>query len=233
VQAVNAFYQAANAHNYTLAYALLGPTIKVGNPYERFVTGYQTTLSFQVTATATADPNTVHVDITTVDRVPTGGTVTRQFAGVWHLIPAQNSAGWLLDNAAISQVGGPTSAPANAPQRQIGDLTLTVNAYGNYTGDRLFPAESGTHYVYVDITAKNTGTQTYSLNLFNFHLKDSDGYANTPATTEGPQPKIGAHDMVPGQEVRGFVVFKLGDGRNAVELQYQSFTGTAGVIRLR
>ena len=82
-------------------------------------------------------------------------------------------------------------------------------------------------------TARLTGTQTYSLNLFNFHMKDSDGYANTPATTEGPQPKIGAHDMVPGQEVRGFIVFKLGDGRNPAELQYQSFTGDAGVIRIR
>lgn len=132
-----------------------------------------------------------------------------------------------------------TSRPANTPttgpaplaanQKKIGDLQLTVNAVATHT-DRLFAAEAGTYYVAVDVTALNVGTKNYSLNRFNFKLKDSAGYANDAALTSGPEPLIGHHDMVAGQEVRGFLVFKLGTGRTPTELQYQSFTGTPGII---
>jgi len=179
MQAVYAFYQAANAHNYTLAYALLGPTIKVGNPYERFVTGYQTTLSFQVTATGTTDPNTVHVDITTVDRVPTDGTVTRQFAGAWHLIPAQNSAGWLLDNAAISQIGGSILAPANAPVGQAPPQPSSHLLQYRSSGDGdtpNFTATSGAWNVCFQLSGRDpTGGSDLTANFFAYPIGATPG----------------------------------------------------------
>jgi len=129
-----------------------------------------------------------------------------------------------------------TVAPATvglpSNQAQVGNLLLTVNGVAPYA-DEVFPAEAGTHYVAVDITAKNTGDKTYVLNRFNFHLKDSDKFTGEGALTSGPDPGIGSHDMVPGQEVRGFLVFKIGDARTPVELQYQSFTGSAATIALR
>ena len=132
--------------------------------------------------------------------------------------------------AEVATTAVATSTPA-APsnQKRIGDLLLTVNGAGPYE-DSIFPADAGTHYVAVDITAQNMGKSTYAMNVNNFKLKDSAGFANNNALTAGPEPKIGHHDMVPGQEVRGFIVFKVGNGRNPTELQYQSFTGTPGTI---
>ena len=129
----------------------------------------------------------------------------------------------------IKEESGLGAAPMPSNQAQIGDLLLTVNGARRYH-DKLFPAEPGTYYVAVDITAVNTGNTTRSLNKFSFHLKDSDKYVTGPALTGGPEPLIGAHDMVPGQEVRGFLVFKLCDGRDPVELQYQgNHTGVVPV----
>ncbi|HLZ73346.1 MAG TPA: DUF4352 domain-containing protein [Dehalococcoidia bacterium] len=133
--------------------------------------------------------------------------------------------------ASGSQAGGRSSSTLSSNQAQIGDLLLTVNGTQPYA-DQIFPAEAGTHYIAVDITAQNTGGKTYNLNRLNFHLKDSAGFANTPAITDGPTPQLNFNDMVPGQSVRGFIVFKLGDGRTPTELQYQSFTGTAGTIKI-
>lgn len=124
----------------------------------------------------------------------------------------------------------PAAAPSN--RAKIGNLELTVNGVAPHV-DRVFPAEAGTQYVAVDISAKNVGTGTYALNVNLFRLKDSEGFTSTNALTQGPEPKIGHHDMVPGQEVRGYIVFKLGAGRTATELQYQSFTGTPGTIKLQ
>lgn len=122
-----------------------------------------------------------------------------------------------------------SSLPAN--QVQIGNLLLTLNGTADYV-DKTFPAEAGTHYVSVDVTAKNTGDKTYALNVLNFHLKDSAAFANNQAITAGPDPKIGHVDMTKDQEVRGFIVFKIKDGVTPAELQYQSFTGTPGVIKV-
>lgn len=117
--------------------------------------------------------------------------------------------------------------PSN--QRQIGNLLLTVNGVAPHF-DELFPAEAGTHYVAVDITAlNNKDDSTYSLNANNFRLQDSDGFTGAYTVTQ-LEPTIGHHELVPGQSVRAFLVFKLGDGRTPTELQYQSFTGTAGTI---
>ena len=120
------------------------------------------------------------------------------------------------------------SAPANP--KQIGDLLLTVDGASLYT-DNGFPAAPGTHYVAVDVTAKNTGDKTYILNVLNFRLTDSDGSLHDPAMTNGPEPLIGSYDSVDsGQVERGFVVFPLADGRDPVELQYQSPTGSIGSL---
>lgn len=136
------------------------------------------------------------------------------------------------DTAKPAATTAPPTVGLPSNEAQVGNLLLTVNEVAPYTDD-LFPAEAGTHYVAVDVTAKNTGTKTYSLNVLNFHLKDSDKFTAETALTHGPDPKIGASDMVPGQEVRGYIVFKLGDTRTPVELQYQSFTGSATTIPLQ
>lgn len=128
-----------------------------------------------------------------------------------------------------ASTAGPTEQPAPSNQKQIGDLLLTLNGASLYTDD-IFPAAPGTHYVAVDVTAKNTGDKAYLLNVLNFHLKDSDSHIHDPAMTNGPKPQIGYHDMVPGQVVHGFIVFPLGDGRDPAELQYQSSTGSTGTI---
>jgi hypothetical protein len=128
-----------------------------------------------------------------------------------------------------ASTAGPTEQPAPSNQKQIGDLLLTVNGASPYTDD-IFPAALGTHYVAVDVTAKNTGDKAYLLNVLNFHLKDSDSHIHDPAMTNGPKPQISYHDMVAGQVVRGFIVFPLADGSDPAELQYQSSTGITGTI---
>ncbi len=126
----------------------------------------------------------------------------------------------------------PTEQTAPFSQKQIGDLLLTVNGASLYADDVL-PAAAGTHYVAVDVTTKNTGDQTYILNILNFRLKDSDSHIHDPAITGGPEPQIGSYDsMVPGQVIRGFIVFPLGDGSDPVELQYQSPTGITDTVPL-
>ena len=124
----------------------------------------------------------------------------------------------------------PTEQSAPANPNQIGDLLITVDGASLYADDG-FPAAPGTHYVAVDVTAKNTGDKTYILNVLNFRLKDSDGSLHDPAMTNGPEPLIGSYDSVDsGQVERGFVVFPLADGRDPVEPQYQSPTGSNGSL---
>ena len=136
--------------------------------------------------------------------------------------------------ATAASTGGPTAAatepPAASNQKQIGDLLLTINGARNYT-DKVLPAASGTYYVAVDVTVKNTGNQDYLVNVLDFHLKDSDGQVHDPAITNGPDPQISSFDSVPsGQTVRGFIVFPLGNGSDPAELEYQPSTGSAGTI---
>jgi len=136
--------------------------------------------------------------------------------------------------ATAAPTGGPTAASTELPgpssQKQIGDLLLTVNGTSLYTDDVL-PAASGTYYVAIDVTAKNTGNGDYLLNVLDFDLKDSDGRTHDPAITNGPEPQISSYDkMIPGQVVRGFIVFPLGDGSDPAEIEYQSSTGSTGTI---
>ncbi len=176
------------------------------------------------------------------------GTKTKVILGVIAVLVVLGIIGSIAgsgdDDKDTSTVASATKAPAATSepepadtaepvlpsnQRQIGNLLLTLNGAAPYI-DNLFPAEAGTHYIAVDVTARNTGTAGYALNVSNFRMKDTDSFTADSALTEGPEPKLGHHEMVPGQEVRGFIVFKVGDGRNPVELQYQSFTGTPGTI---
>ena len=138
--------------------------------------------------------------------------------------------------ATSAPTSGPTVAstqlPAASSQKQVGDLLLTVNGIRLYT-DNAFPAAAGTHYVAVDVTAKNTGNQDYSLNILDFHLTDGDGHSHGPAITNGPEPQLSSYDRVPsGEVVRGFIVFPLGDGSDPAELDYQSSTGSTGSIAI-
>jgi hypothetical protein len=126
-------------HDYTTAYSLLGPTFKATTSPAKFASGYATTQSVQAMASPTADPNTVHVDITATDSAPGGGSTQRQFSGSWHVVPAPGG-GWLLDTAMINQVGPtvpvaaptvPAAAPAAPPA--TGGSSHLLQASG--TGD--------------------------------------------------------------------------------------------------
>jgi hypothetical protein len=125
-----------------------------------------------------------------------------------------------------------TATPALAPnQAKIGDLFLQVNGWAAYSEPNQFlRAEAGTHYVAVDVSYKNVGDKDYGLNVNNFKLKDTAGFTTGSASTT-LEPRLGHVDMVAGQEGRSYIIFKLGDGRSPVELQYQSFTGTPGIIK--
>jgi len=131
--------------------------------------------------------------------------------------------------ATAAPTGASTELPA-ASNQQIGDLLLTVNGASLYT-DSVFPAAAGTHYVAVDVTAKNTGSKDLPLNILDFHLKDSDGQTHDPAITNGPEPQLSSSDSVSaGQVVRGFIVFPLGNGSDPTELEFRSSSGSTGTI---
>src|SRR5581483_10096106 len=76
--------------------------------------------------------------------------------------PVRSPAAPAASPTAYAPEPSPTTG-LQANQRKIGNLLLTVNGAAPYT-DELFPAEPGTHYVALDVTAVNTGTKTYSLN---------------------------------------------------------------------
>jgi Telomeric repeat-binding factor 2. len=128
------------------------------------------------------------------------------------------TAGSTPQVASQSAQPGATSQSASA-QTQIGNLLFTVNGVSPYSDPRI-PAEAGTHYVAVDLGIKNAGDQT-GLNSSDFTVKDSAGHIDLSATTFGPEPLLGLVSIIAGQEVRGFVVFKIADGRDPVELRYR------------
>jgi Domain of unknown function (DUF4352) len=126
----------------------------------------------------------------------------------------------------------PTQAPTPAlssNQAEIGDLLLTVNELRSFVPQ--FSNEPGFTWYAVDVTGKNTGDKNYALNAINFQLKDSENYVTTIGlAVGGPEPMLTHSDIPPRQEVRGWVLFKVGAGRTPVELLYRSFTGTTGSI---
>jgi hypothetical protein len=116
-----------------------------------------------------------------------------------------------------------------ANQVQIGNLLLTVNNVRTFNPS--FGAEPGVVYYAVDVTGKNTSDRNYALNAINFQLKDSDSFVTTIGFAPGaPEPMLTHTEIAPGQEVRGWLTFKVGAGRAATELLYRSFTGTSGSI---
>jgi hypothetical protein len=127
------------------------------------------------------------------------------------------NAGTTPQVASQSAQPGATSQPASV-QTQIGNLLFTVNGVSPYS-DPIIPAEPGTHYVAVDLSIKNAGDET-GLNSFDFGVKDSAGFIDSSSTTTGPKPLLGLVSIVAGQDIRGFIVFKIADGRDPVELQY-------------
>lgn len=103
---VIAFYQALNERRYADAYALLSPAYQARTPFESWVAGYVTVERISVEqARGGLLPDAVVVTITVVDRLPTGGTVTRRFGGTWFLVWSPSRLHWLLDRA--DPVGGP------------------------------------------------------------------------------------------------------------------------------
>lgn len=122
---------------------------------------------------------------------------------------------------------GPT--PAGTNQAQVGDLLLTVNAARRWT-DPLVPAVAGSYYVALDVTARNTGSRTAPLDPGNFALEDSGSVLVPIAPTTGPQPRLGHTEVAPRAQIRGFVVFKLADGRTPGQLQYRTLADGLGTI---
>ncbi len=132
--------------------------------------------------------------------------------------------------ATISVTAAPSGQTAVPSQAQIGDLLISVNGARSYTDSNL-PAAPGTHYVAVDVTAKNTGEANYMLNLLDFRLEDKESLLHAPAITQGPSPLIGSNESIAaGQSLRGFVVFPLPNGNDPLELQYQASSGASGAV---
>jgi Domain of unknown function (DUF4352) len=147
----------------------------------------------------------------------------------------EQSAATERPNATVSPTGTPraptqTATPAlPSNQAEIGDLLLTVNEVRSFVPQ--FSSEPGFTWYAVDVSGKNTGDKSYALNAINFQLKDSENYVTTIGLAiGGPEPVLTHSDIPPGQEVRGWVEFKVGAGRRPLELLYRSFTGTTGSI---
>jgi hypothetical protein len=149
--------------------------------------------------------------------------------------PTEQAAATERPTATVSPTETPR-APTQTPtpalssnQAEIGDLLLTVNEFRSFVPQ--FSNEPGFTWYAVDVTGKNTGDKNYALNAINFQLKDSENYVTTIGlAVGGPAPMLTHSDIPPGQEVRGWVEFKVGAGRTPVELLYRSFTGTTGSI---
>lgn len=98
------YYRALAERDFAAAYAFLSPTVQAANPYDAWVAGYATTQRIEVETSQTDNPDVVAVRLRATDSTAGGGTVTRTFAGVWHLIWSPDQRRWLLDRAEIRLV---------------------------------------------------------------------------------------------------------------------------------
>lgn len=102
---VAAFYRALGRGDYAGAYTLLSPSYQALNPFDSWRAGYATTQSFDARVSPADTAGQVLVTITAVDRLPSGGTVTRRLAGVWYTVDDLTAPlGKYLDRAAISVI---------------------------------------------------------------------------------------------------------------------------------
>jgi hypothetical protein len=98
---VDKFYALIGERKYREAYAFLSPTFQAANPYDRWVAGFQDTLSVTSESRDLPGEDAVAVDITATDRTAAGGQVTRRFRGRWTVVWSAQARQWLLDRAQI------------------------------------------------------------------------------------------------------------------------------------
>ena len=102
------------------------------------------------------------------------------------------------------------------------NVYLTINKNGIYrsNNESFFQPTSGHKYYYLDITVLNNRQNQISYNLFDFTLKDEEGYQYTPTFCD-LSPAFGSGYLSPSEKARGFVVFEVLINSNGYKLLYQ------------
>jgi hypothetical protein len=99
---VVAFYAALNERRFADAYAFLSPAYQASYPFDSWSAGFANTERITVDqARAELLPDAVVITVTAVDRLLSGGTVTRRFGGAWYLVWSPTAHRWLLDRAEL------------------------------------------------------------------------------------------------------------------------------------
>lgn len=86
---------------------------------------------------------------------------------------------------------------------------VTVNSVKTSSGDSVFSPKSGNTYLVIDVTVKNTSSQSQDVSsLINFELQDSTGQKYTETFTDigTPPDQTG---LAPGALIRGQLVYEV------------------------
>jgi tRNA A-37 threonylcarbamoyl transferase component Bud32 len=101
-EAVRQYYNRLNAFDYAGAYALLSPDFQRHMPFERWRSGYATTIASVANVEDSNDPSRVPLRLVARDR-NLGSVVTTVYEGAWSLV-ADGRGGWLLDDGRLHRV---------------------------------------------------------------------------------------------------------------------------------
>jgi hypothetical protein len=184
---------------------------------------YTPTSGIRSEAAQAIEPNFSTVDLVAGDEVR--GAITFQVLNGVQLdsilfIPDDDRLVVLADlrdeerAAAAPRLGSPRSV-IGPEGSEIARITMTriVDPLDDYDPSRL-PAR-GYHYVLVDLTIVNTGTQPFGMSGGRFYLQDTAGYAYFPvnirrrAEVLEAEPPLANTDLAGGDQISGVLIYEI------------------------
>ena len=132
---------------------------------------------------------------------------------------------------------GVTQPPADTPTTEAPAVELYLgDAIQNYgyaltalsvadpaTPGMLYQAETGKKLVAVEVIISNVSGDVLGVNALNATLLDNDGFVYQ-AELGGVDDQIGTLDLNPGEQVRGWISFKISENATAAKIKYSTET---------
>ncbi len=96
---------------------------------------------------------------------------------------------------------------------ELPGLTVTVDApvddTGNLSDAELTFVDKGNKVMYMIVTIKNTGNESYSYNPLAFTLSDSEGFQYDSLGVMCSRPTLDTGELPPGRSVKGALAFEM------------------------
>jgi hypothetical protein len=123
--------------------------------------------------------------------------------------------------------------PKVGERAEVASVVLTVNSVERKDElNKYQKAEAGSEFVIVDVLIENTWTEEEPYNPYYFSVKDGTGVESS-VEMNMERGALQSGDLIPGDKVKGTVVFKVAKGATGLVMTYEPLVLAGGYRPLR